>query len=84
MDCLAPKGRISGLFMDYPSSQYATIYYCSLNLGFADSEHLGTAFGASTLSGRFAILHFNCLGAAHFPFSAALHAVCLHRSPPIF
>jgi hypothetical protein len=47
-------------------------------LALADSEHLGTALWASTLCGWLAILHFDGLWIAHFPFSAAFHTVRLH------
>jgi hypothetical protein len=69
--------------MVYPSSQFTINYKLFLLLSLANPEHLGTAFRAGTLSGWFAILHFDCFGIAHFPLGATFHAVCLHRSPPI-
>ena len=47
-------------------------------LTLANSEHLGAAYGASTLGCRLIVLHGYALGIFHFPFGAAFHAVCLH------
>ena len=48
-------------------------------LGFADSEHLGSALGTSTLGCRFTILHFDSPGIAHLSLGPALHTIGLHR-----
>jgi len=41
-------------------------------------EHLGSAYGAYTLSCRLPVLHSYGFSILHFSFSTALHAVCLH------
>jgi hypothetical protein len=61
--------------MDAPSFSY---FWLFLYLALADFEHFGTATRANTLGSRLAIFHFDRPGIAHFPFSAAFHAVCLH------
>ena len=46
---------------------------------FPNTEHLGAAHRADTLSGWLAILHGYGFRVLHFPFGATLHAVCLHQ-----
>ena len=55
----------------------------ALDLGVADSEHLGPAYGACSLGCRFAILHGYVLGVFHFSFRPAFYTVCLHSWPPL-
>ena len=49
------------------------------DLALPDSEHLGSAYGTSSLIGPFAIFHCYGLGVFHLPFGSTLHAVSLHR-----
>ena len=51
--------------------------FCSL--GFADSEHLGSALRANSLGCRFAILHLDGLGVAHLSLGPAFHTIGLHQ-----
>jgi hypothetical protein len=46
----------------------------------ADSEHFRATLGANALRRRFAVLHFDGFGIAHFFLGAALHTICLHHS----
>ena len=55
-----------------------------LALSLPYSEHLGPAYGTLALSGRPAVLHDYASGILHFPFGAALHAVCLHLFTSLF
>jgi len=79
--CEAALGVIYDTKLDIPSVRTSslaqnpsTCYYLTLS----NSEHLGSAYGAHTLSCRLTILHGYGLGVFHFPFGAAFHAVSLH------
>lgn len=51
-------------------------------LGFAYSKDLGAAIRAHTLSGGFAVLHFDRRWVLDLSLSPTLHTVRLHREPP--
>ena len=52
-------------------------------LGLADSEHLGSAAWADTLSCRLAILHGDGFGVLNLFLAAALDTIGLHPFPPL-
>ena len=59
---------------------------CFVNLAsaFSDSEHLGAAHWADSLSCRFTVFHGDRFGILHFPLGSALNTVGLHPSPPFW
>ncbi len=61
-----------------PVSFFILQLLLSVILGFADTEHLGSANRANTLGRGLAILHGNVLGILDFSLGTTLNAIGLH------
>ena len=57
--------------------------YNDLRLSFSYPEHFSAAGRAGPLGSRFPVFHLYLFRVLYFHLFTALHAVCLHRSPPI-
>jgi len=63
------------------SSPFNSVGYFRINLGLADSEHLGATGGADALGRWLSILHGNAFGGLHLLLGAAFDTISLHIQP---
>ena len=58
--------------------EYSPPLKARLSLGLTDTEDLGSAAGALSLSGRAIIFHSNRLSVLNFNLLATFNTICLH------
>ena len=77
-------GKKSKIEAEHASTQPLLKNTTIIDLALTYPENLSSTVGAYTPCSWLLVLHGNLLWVLDFHLLAALHAVCLHRPPPMF